>query len=96
MGDKISKMTKNKATLFLERNKIWFTTILALIVSVVVALAGVVSCYADIKQAKLTELEIQNKNRENQPFFSIEQEYDQEKRQYIYTVYNTGGRGEVQ
>lgn len=91
MEDKISKMAKNKATLFLERNKIWFTTILASIVSVAVALAGIVSCYADIKQAKLTELEIQNKNRENQPFFSIEQEYDQERRQYIYTVCNTGG-----
>lgn len=60
-------------------------------VSIVVAVAGVVSCLADIKQAKLTELEIQNKNREKQPFFSIHQEYIQERKQYIYRVYNTGG-----
>ena len=36
-------------------------------------------------------MEIENINEEKQPFFSIEQEYNQERDQYIYTIYNTGG-----
>lgn len=82
---------KNRATHFLEINKIWFTTIIPLLVSMAVAAAGIASCWADIQQAKLTKMEIENINEEKQPFFSIEQEYNQERDQYIYTIYNTGG-----
>ena len=34
-------------------------------------------------------MEIENINQEKQPFFSIEQEYNQERDQYIYTIYIT-------
>lgn len=83
--------TENGASHFLEINKIWLTTIIPLLVSIAVAAAGIASCWADIQQAKLTKMEIENINQEKQPFFSIEQEYNQERDQYIYTIYNTGG-----
>lgn len=82
---------ENRASHFLEINKIWFTTIIPLLVSIAVAAAGIASCWADIQQAKLTKMEIENINQEKQPFFPIEQEYNQERDQYIYTIYNTGG-----
>lgn len=80
---------ENRARHFLEINKIWFTTIIPLLVSIAVAAAGIASCWADIQQAKLTKMEIENINQEKQPFFSIEQEYNQERDQYIYTIYIT-------
>lgn len=45
----------------------------------------------DRQQAKLTHIEIENMDQEKQPFFSIKQDYDKEKEQYIYKIYNTGG-----
>lgn len=77
---------ENRASHFLEINKIWFTTIIPLLVSIAVAAAGIASCWADIQQAKLTKMEIENINQEKQPFFPIEQEYNQERDQYIYTI----------
>ena len=88
---KTSKDEKCNMTMWLEKNKIWFATILPLLVSIVVAIAGVASCYSDWKQAQLTALEIENQNREKQPFFAITQEYKQERGQYIYAIKNTGG-----
>ena len=43
---------ENRASHFLEINKIWFTTIIPLLVSIVGAAAGIASCWADIQQAK--------------------------------------------
>ena len=63
--------TENRASHFLQINKIWFTTIIPLLVSIAVAAAGIASCWADIQQAKLTKMEIENINQEKQPFFQL-------------------------
>ena len=62
---------ENRASHFLEINKIWFTTIIPLLVSIAVAAAGIASCWADIQQAKLTKMEIENINQEKQLFFQL-------------------------
>lgn len=62
---------ENRASHFLEINKIWFTTIIPLLVSIAVAATGIASCWADIQQAKLTKMEIENINQEKQPFFQL-------------------------
>lgn len=90
-GHETLRDEKGKIVMWFEKNKIWFATILPLVVSIVVAVAGVASSYSDYKQAQLTAMEIENQNREKQPFFAITQEYKQESGQYIYTIKNTGG-----
>ena len=82
---------KNRMTKWLERNIVWFATLLPLCVSIVIAVAAIASCRVDMKQAQLAAIEIEKQNKEKQPFFSIKQEYDTDKEQYIYSVYNTGG-----
>ena len=61
---------ENRASHFLEINKIWFTTIIPLLVSIAVAAAGIASCWADIQQAKLTKMEIKHKSRKTTIFFN--------------------------
>ena len=58
---KKKKEKQSKATKFLERNKIWFTAVIPMFISIGVAGAGIASCQADFKQIELTNLEIEKK-----------------------------------
>ena len=60
-------------------------------ISILLAIVTIVSCHVEMKQVQLTAIEIEQQNSEKQPFFAIRQEYDTNKEQYIYSVYNTGG-----
>ena len=51
---------KNAVTVFLENNKIWFVTIIPVLVSIAVAAAGVASCWADIQQARVSYYNYKN------------------------------------
>lgn len=82
---------KSRVTEFLERNKIWFTAVIPTLISIGVAGAGIASCQADFKQIELTNIEIEEKNMEKQPFFSIRQDFNKQRNQYIYKIVNTGG-----
>lgn len=88
---KKKKEKQSEATKFLERNKIWFTAVIPTFISIGVAGAGIASCQADFKQIELTNLEIEEKNMEKQPFFSIRQDFNEQRNQYIYKIVNTGG-----
>lgn len=85
------EIKKNKITKYLEQNNIRFERIISLMITIITVSTGVVSCNVDVEKAKLEKLEIQNRNREKQPFFSIGQEYSQERKKYIYKISNTGG-----
>ena len=83
---------KNKFTLFLERNEIWFKTVLSLTVTVAALLVSLASYKTTEYQVKLSAITAEIQENEKQPFFSIEQIYDENKQQYIYGIINTGGQ----
>lgn len=83
---------KNKATAFLERNEIWFKTVLSLAVTIAALFVSMASCSNSRYQAQLTAANASRENREKAPFFSIEQYYDKERGQFLYGIVNTGGK----
>lgn len=85
-------MEKHKFTLFLERNEIWFKTVLSL--SVTIAALGVsFASYRIAKyQAQLSAAIAESQVQEKQPYFSVQNYYDKDKEQYIYILTNTGGQ----
>lgn len=75
-----------------------FKSVLKVIISVATMLLtfwGLLISYQEYKlnsnQLILTQMEIEKKENSKQPFFSIRQEYSEEKQQYIYSICNTGG-----
>lgn len=84
--------TKHKSTLFLERNEIWFKTVLSLMATVAALLVSIASYNTAKYQARLSASVAERENQEKQPFFSIQNIYDEEREQYIYSIVNTGGQ----
>lgn len=89
---------KNEITKWLEENEVWFRTVfrffgslLTITISIFVAMIGYQEFKLKNNQAILSQLEIENKERKNQPFFTINQKYDLKKNQYVYSISNTGG-----
>lgn len=75
-----------------------FKSVLKVIISVATVLLtfwGLLISYQEYKlnsnQLILTQMEIEKEENSKQPFFSIMQEYSEEKQQYIYSICNTGG-----
>lgn len=75
-----------------------FKSVLKVIISVATMLLtfwGLLISYQEYKlnsnQLILTQMEIEKEENSKQPFFSIRQEYSEEKQQYIYSICNTGG-----
>ena len=85
------EVRKHKYTLFLERNEIWFKTILSLAVTVAALGVSIASYSVASYQAKLSASVAESQKQEKQPYFSVENYYDSEKEQYIYGIVNTGG-----
>ena len=86
------KLAKNKVTLFLERNEIWFKTILSLLVSVAALFVSIASFKTTRYESDLSAANAERERREKMPFFSVEQYYDADRGQYIYGITNTGGQ----
>ena len=84
--------TKHKSTLFLERNEIWFKTVLSLMATVAALLVSIASYNTAKYQARLSASVAERENQEKQPFFTIQNIYDEEREQYIYSIVNTGGQ----
>lgn len=82
----------NKITLFLERNEIWFKTVLSLAVTLAALFVSIASFNVSKHQAQLASSIAESQEREKQPFFSITNYYDNTKKQTIYVVVNTGGQ----
>lgn len=83
---------KNKITAFLERNEIWFKTVLSVALTTAALFVSMASCNNAQSQARLASITAAQDSREKNPFFSIEQYYDKEREQYIYGIVNTGGQ----
>lgn len=83
---------KCKFAKFLERNEIFFKTIVSVLLSVAALFVSVASCSNSRSQAQLAAVNAAKDSREKNPFFSIEQYYDKEREQYIYGIVNTGGQ----
>lgn len=83
---------KNKYTIFLERNEIWFKTVLSLTVTVAALLVSFASYKTAEYQTQLSAAATVSQAKEKQPFFSIEHMYDDKRQQYIYGIINTGGQ----
>ena len=82
---------KNKITSFLERNEIWFKTVLSLAVTIAALFISLASYRTAQYQAQLSAQNLSNQDKEKQPFFSIENIYSEEDNEYIYLIKNTGG-----
>ena len=83
---------KHKFTQFLERNEIWFKTVLSLAVTIAAFLVSLASYNTSRYQAQLAASVADSEDRSKQPFFSIVNYYDEKKEQYIYGIINTGGQ----
>ena len=88
----VADKRKNRFTLFLERNEIWFKTVLSLAVTVAALLVSFASYKTAEYQAQLSAAAVVSQVKEKQPFFSIEHIYDENRQQYIYGIINTGGQ----
>lgn len=88
----MDKETKNRVTIFLERNEIWFKTVLWLAVTVAALFISYASysIARDQRNADVTAQEIEEKAR--MPFFSVENTYDNEREQFVFKIVNTGGK----
>ena len=88
----MDKETKNRVTIFLERNEIWFKTVLWLAVTVAALFISYASysIARDQRNADVTAQEIEEKAR--MPFFSVENTYDSEREQFVFKIVNTGGK----
>lgn len=83
---------KHRFTLFLERNEIWFKTVLSLAVTIA-ALGVSIASYSTAKyQAQLSASIAESQKQEKQPCFSVQNYYDKNQEQYIYRIINTGGQ----
>lgn len=83
---------KNKITLFLERNEIWFKTVLSLTVTLAALFVSIASFSISKHQAHLSVSIAESQEREKHPFFSIENCYNDTKKQNVYVISNTGGQ----
>jgi len=82
---------KSKGTLFLERNEIWFKTVLSLAITIAAFCVSFASYRTAEHQAQLSALTQQNQDMEKQPYFIIENLFLEEDNEYTYLVRNTGG-----
>lgn len=89
---KIILQEKNKATIFLERNEIWFKTVLSLAVTLTALFISIASYNISKHQAQLSASLAESQALEKQPFFTIENCYDDTKNKNIYVITNTGGQ----
>ena len=78
-------------TLFLERNQIWFKTILSVMATVATICVSCASNQIAQYQATLTAQTVSANDSEKQPFFDVVHDYDKERGQYIYRIVNNGG-----
>ena len=97
MEEKTKKNNSTK-TEWLEKNEVWFRTVfklfatmMTIIISFFVTVIGYQEYQLKKNQALLSRIEIDKSEREKQPFFSISQKYSDEKKQYIYSILNSGG-----
>lgn len=88
----VENKSKNRYTVFLERNEIWFKTVLSLAVTVAALLVSFASYKTAEYQAQLSAAATISQEKEKQPFFSIDHIYDENRQQYIYGIINTGGQ----
>lgn len=69
--------------------------LLASIITILISLFATMIGYKEYQlknnQYILSQMEIEKNEREKQPFFNISREYDEQRKQYIYSVLNTGG-----
>ena len=84
---------KHKSTQFLERNEIWFKTVLSMVVTIAALFVSIASYNTAQYQAQLSAIAAERDNREKQPFFSIDNAFDENRNQYICSIVNT--RGEI-
>lgn len=82
---------ENKITNFLKTNEIWFKTVLSLAGTIAALAVSIASCSTAQYQAQLSAIAAERENLEKQPFFSVENTFDKDRNQYIYTIVNTGG-----
>lgn len=85
------KTPKNNFTTFLERNEIWFKTILSLAVTIAALFISLASYRTAQYQAQLSAQNLSNQDKEKQPFFSVENIYSEDDNEYIYLIKSTGG-----
>ena len=97
MEEKTKKNNSTK-TEWLEKNEVWFRTVFKLfatMMTIIISFFVTVIDYQEYQlkknQALLSRIEIDKSEREKQPFFSISQKYSDEKKQYIYSILNSGG-----
>lgn len=89
---RMDEHNSNRFTLFLERNEIWFKTVLSLAVTIA-ALGVSIASYSIAKyQAQLSASIAESQAQEKQPYFSVQNYYDEDQEQYIYRIINTGGQ----
>lgn len=82
---------KGKITKFLERNEIWFKTILSFSVTIAAFIVSVASFINSHTQTQLSAIDKERENREKTAFFTIDNTYDEESKQFLYILKNTGG-----
>ena len=82
---------KMTATQFLEKHKIWFSTVLSFALTFAAVMISIASYNVAKYQAQLNERSINNLDLEKQPYFSIENKYVEDEGEYTYIVKNTGG-----
>lgn len=85
------KTPKNNFTTFLERNEIWFKTVLSLAVTIAALFISLASFRTAQYQAQLSAQSLSNQDKEKQPFFSVENIYSKDDDEYIYLIKSTGG-----
>lgn len=66
-------------------------TIMTIIISICGVRLGEKEYQLKSNEVRLSQLELEKEERAKQPFFSIDQDYDENKQKYIYYVHNTGG-----
>lgn len=86
-----NKEKMKKATEFLEKYKIWFSTVLSFALTCAAIMVSIASYNINKYQVQLNEQSINNLNQEKHPYFSIENKYDEDSGEYTYIIRNTGG-----
>lgn len=92
--ENLNQETNNKRmtiTEFLEKYKIWFTTLLSFALTCSALMVSIASYNINKYQTHINEQTMINTDLERQPYFSIENVYSDDEQEYTYIVRNTGG-----